>query len=159
MRLIPVFHPNTLLSKVKCVIFTLAAFFFLHSFIHLLIGFSNGLLQFSLLNDPPRILWQWPWREFTSVSVSLFACESNFIVLLLTWSFFFFLKLQTHVLTMCLVGWFFSFSQFPGEVEVVLPVTIMITVKAMVGSTRPSVSLPFVILGWSEFLFCIFSLV
>lgn len=87
MRLISVFHPNTLWSKVKCVIFTLAAFF-LHSFIHLLIGFSNGLLQFSLLNDPPRTLWQWPWREFTSVSVSLFACDSNCIVLLLTWSFF-----------------------------------------------------------------------
>lgn len=47
-------------------------------------GFSN----FSLLNEPPRILWQWPWREFTSVSVSLFACDRNFIVLLLTWSFF-----------------------------------------------------------------------
>lgn len=157
MRLISVFHPNTLWSKVKCVIFTLAAFFFctLSSICSLAspMGFSN----FSLLNEPPRILWQWPWREFTSVSVSLFACDSSFIVLLLTWSFF--LKLQAHVLTTCLVGWFFSLSRFPDEAGVVLPVTFMVPVKATVGSTRPSLPVPFMILGWSEFLFCIFFLV
>lgn len=118
-----------------------------------------GFSKFSLLNElyPPKIFWQWPWREFKAFFVCLFVCGSDFIVLLLTRSFF--LKLQTCVLNMYFVGWLFSFSRFPSEVGVLLSIIIMVTVKAIVGSTRQSLSLPLMILGWSEFLFNIFSLV
>ena len=89
--------------------------------------------------------------------VCLFVCGSDFIVLLLTRSFF--LKLQTCVLNMYFVGWLFSFSRFPSEVGVVLSIIIMVTVKAIVGAQGNLLSLPLMILGWSELPFNIFSLV
>lgn len=92
-------------------------------------GFSNfSLLMTSRISDRQP-------GEFTSVSVGLFACDRNFIVLLLTWSFLSKIT-QAHVLTTCLVRLVLLVEQIPWWSGVVLPVTFMVPVKATVGEHK-----------------------
>lgn len=95
-------------------------------------------------------------EEFTSVSVSLFACDRNFIVLLLTWSFL--SKIASsclnYVLGRLVLRWADSLMK-RGRATCHLHGPS----EGHCGAYKTLCQCPFMILGWSEFLFCIFFLV